>query len=160
LTLEVITKRDITKLLNDWYQEMRVQHVIKARKLKEEIDSKINNIEEDQDVLIYYSLLDFRHKILIGDFESGYNEPISEQETNSFLKYYYHFFKFIYFMEIGNYNEAKPYYERAEELLAEIPDEAEKAEFNYRVAVFQYLFSTTSFINPLCYKGTRIFLET
>jgi response regulator aspartate phosphatase H, N terminal len=62
LTVEVITKQEITKLLNDWYQEMRVQHVIKACKLKEEIDGKINRIEEDQDVLVYYSLLDFRHK--------------------------------------------------------------------------------------------------
>jgi tetratricopeptide (TPR) repeat protein len=141
LTVEVITKQEITKLLNDWYQEMRVQHAIKARKLKEEIDCKIDRIEEDQDLLIYYSLLDFRHQMLTGDFKADFTQPISEQQTNIFLKYYYHFFKFIYFMEIGNYSDAKNYYEIAEELLADIPDEAEKAEFNYRVAIFNYYVS-------------------
>jgi tetratricopeptide (TPR) repeat protein len=141
LAVDVITKQEITKLLNDWYQEMRVCHVIKAKMLKEEIDEKINRIEEDQDVLIYYSLLDFRYKMLTGDFTADLNEPISHQHTNTFLNYYYHFFKFIYATEIGNYKNAKKHYTFAEELLEFIPDEAEKAEFNYRVAVFNYRLS-------------------
>jgi tetratricopeptide (TPR) repeat protein len=141
LTVEVITKQEITKLLNDWYQEMRVQHVIKATKLKEEIDRKIDSIEEDQDVLIYYSLLDFRYKMLTGDFKADYDKPISEEQTNIFLKYYYHFFKFIYATEITNYSDAKEHYQLAEELLVNISDEAEKAEFNYRVAIFNYYIS-------------------
>jgi tetratricopeptide (TPR) repeat protein len=141
LTVEVITKKEITKLLNDWYQEMRVQHVIKATKLKEEIDSKIDRIEEDQDILIYYSLLDFRYQMLTGDFKSDYNKSFSEQQTNNFLNYYYHFFKFIYASEIGNYSNANKHCKLAEELLIHIPDEVEKAEFNYRVGLFYYYSS-------------------
>ncbi|MDQ0174662.1 Rap family tetratricopeptide repeat protein [Bacillus chungangensis] len=136
----VIAKEDITKLLNDWYVEIRSHHVIKARKLKEEIDKKINNIEPDQEILIYYSLLDFRYKILIEDFEHHLNEElVISEDTNKFLQYYYHFFKFIYATGIGNYSNAKKHCEYAEKLLESIPDEAEKAEFNYRASVFYYL---------------------
>lgn len=141
LAVGVITKNEITQLLNDWYQEMRMQHVVKARKLKEKIDGKINRIEEDQDILIYYSLLDFRYQMLIGNFKKDLDNPIAEQRTNIFLKYYYHFFKFIYAMEIGNYSNARKHYELAEKLLPDIPDQAEKAEFNYRVAIFNYYIS-------------------
>ncbi|MFC3783132.1 Rap family tetratricopeptide repeat protein [Bacillus chungangensis] len=139
MSVEVITKEDITKLLNDWYVEMCSHHVIKARKLKEEIDKKINNIEPDQEILIYYSLLEFRYKILIEDFEHHLNEDlIISEETDKFLQFYYHFFKFIYAMEIGNYSNAKKHCECADKLLEFIPDEAEKAEFNYRISVFYY----------------------
>ena len=60
MSVQVVSKEEITKLLHDWYQEMRVQHVLKAGQLKKDIDSKIDKIEENQDILIYYSLLDFR----------------------------------------------------------------------------------------------------
>ncbi|HDR3524347.1 tetratricopeptide repeat protein [Bacillus cereus group sp. MYBK12-2] len=142
MNTDVVAKSHITKLLNDWYQEMRVQHVIRAGQLKKEIDSKIDKIEEDQDILIYYSLLDFRYKMLTGDFEKDLSdfESMSEQ-TDNFLKYYYHFFKFIYATEVGNYSNAKKHCELAEQLLASVPDEAEKAEFNYRVALFHYYSS-------------------
>lgn len=55
----------ITKMLNDWYIEIRARHIGKAHKLKLEIDQKIHNIEEDQNLLLYYSLLDFRHQYMV-----------------------------------------------------------------------------------------------
>ena len=139
MNVGVVTKEDITKLLNDWYVEMRSRHVIKARKLKEEIDKKINNIEPDQEILIYYSLLEFRYKLLIEDFEHDLNEDfVISEDTDKFLQYYYHSFKFIYATEIGNYSNAKKHCESAEKLLESVPDAAEKAEFNYRASVFYY----------------------
>jgi tetratricopeptide (TPR) repeat protein len=159
LTVEVITKQEITKLLNDWYQEMRVHHVIKARKLKEEIDRKIDRIEGNRDILTYYSLLDFRYKILIEDFKADFHTPISEQQTNTFLKYYYHFFKFIYAMETGNYSDAKKYCKLAEELLVTIPDEAEKAEFHYRVAIFQYYLAQPVLAIHYATKAQEFFFQ-
>ncbi|GGE63821.1 Rap family tetratricopeptide repeat protein [Priestia taiwanensis] len=137
----VITKQEITYLLNDWYQEMRVQRVLKASQLKKEIDSKINGIEEDRDILNYYGLLNFRYEMLVGNFKEDLNESITDEQTNNLLNYYYHFFKFIYAMEVGNYSDARQYYEVAESLLIHIPDEVEKAEFNYRISTFQYYLS-------------------
>ena len=61
----------ITKMLNDWYIEIRARHIGKAHKLKLEIDQKIHNIEEDQNLLLYYSLLDFRHQYMIDSLSIG-----------------------------------------------------------------------------------------
>ncbi|MGM2726223.1 tetratricopeptide repeat protein, partial [Bacillus cereus group sp. Bce009] len=61
-----------------------------------------------------------------------------KEHTNNFLDYYYHFFKGMHAMKTGNYSETQKYYDIAEKLLEEIPDEVEKAEFNYAVATFYY----------------------
>ncbi|MED3463754.1 tetratricopeptide repeat protein [Bacillus thuringiensis] len=132
----------ITKLLNDWYQEIRAQHIIKAKQLKQKIEKEINNIEEDQNLLLYYSLIDLRYKILTNDYADREQslEKIEQlkEHTNNFLDYYYHFFKVMHAMKTGNYSETQKYYDIAEKLLEEIPDEVEKAEFNYAVATFYY----------------------
>ena len=141
MTISIVTKEEITRLLNDWYSEIRSHHVVKAKELKTEIDQKIHRIEEDQDILIYYSLLDFRFQMLTGNFQDDLslseNLSISEQ-TETFLQYYYHFFKFIYYTGISYYSKAKEHYENAERLIEAIPDKAEKAEFNYRASLFYY----------------------
>ncbi len=56
---------EITKLLNDWYLEIRSRRIGNAHQLKEIIDTKIHSIEEDQNLLLYYSLLDFRYQFVI-----------------------------------------------------------------------------------------------
>lgn len=49
LSTSIVMKSQIIRLLNDRFQEIRLQHVSRAEELKKEIDSKINNIEEDQE---------------------------------------------------------------------------------------------------------------
>ena len=141
VTVNVVTKEEITKLLNDCYSEIRSHHVAKAKELKTEIDQKMHLIKKDQDILLHYSLLDFRFQILTGNFQDDLNVSenlsISEQ-TETRLQYYYHFFKFIYYTENSQYSKAKEHYENAERLIEAIPDEAEKAEFNYRASIFYY----------------------
>ncbi|MDQ0177165.1 response regulator aspartate phosphatase [Bacillus chungangensis] len=141
MTVDVVTKDEITKLLNNWYSKIRSHHVDKAKELKTEIDQKMHRMKEDQDILLHYSLLDFRFQILTGDFQHDLilSEKLSiSEQTETFLQYYYHFFKFIYYTEISQYRKAKEHYESAERLLEAIPDEAEKAEFNYRASIFYY----------------------
>ncbi|MBJ8053671.1 tetratricopeptide repeat protein [Bacillus cereus] len=158
MSTSIVMKSQIIRLLNDWYQEMLVQHVIKAGELKKEIDSKIYNMEEDQEILIYYSLLSFRYKMLIGEFDSKKTNinSISER-TDTFLQYYYYFFEFIYAMELGNYYNAKKHYKVAESLLASIPDEAEKAEFNYRVSLFHCCISQPTLAISYALKAQDFF---
>ncbi|PFJ09337.1 hypothetical protein COD67_04725 [Bacillus cereus] len=141
----------VTKLLNDWYHAMLQQQVLKATNLKREIDEQINVLKEEenteqqnQNLLLYYSLLDFRYKVLTDglsitknsfDVVETHNAP-----SDDFLAYYYSFFKAIHATLTTNYNGASEYYEKAEKLLKHVPDELERAEFYYRFCIFLYHF--------------------
>ncbi|PEI90953.1 Rap family tetratricopeptide repeat protein [Bacillus pseudomycoides] len=144
MSAHVVTKEQIKHSLDAWYQAMLKQQVEKATRLKEEIESKISHMEEDQNISFYYSLLDFRYKVLKNgiiieknSFEriDSYNMP-----SDNFLSYYYHFFKAIHATLTTSYNEAMEHYEKAEKLLNTMPDKIEKAEFDYRFAIFNQHF--------------------
>ncbi|MFI8709929.1 tetratricopeptide repeat protein [Bacillus sp. NPDC077411] len=149
----------VTKLLNDWYQAMLQQQILKATNLKQEIEEQINILKteenekyQDQNLLLYYSLLDFRYKVLTDglsitknsfDIIETHNAP-----SDDFLSYYYNFFKAIHATLITNYNEASEYYEKAEKLLKYVPDEIERAEFYYRISTFyNYTYQPLKVIN-------------
>lgn len=130
----------ITQLLNNWYQEIRAQHLKEAKHLKTEIDTHIKSINEDPNLLFHYSLLTFRFKVLLDhlsiiptSFQAIDSLDIPKNES---LSYYYHFFKGIHATLISNNNEAWEYYEKAETLLQHIHDDLEIAEFSYRFANF------------------------
>ncbi|PDY44245.1 Rap family tetratricopeptide repeat protein [Bacillus pseudomycoides] len=163
MSAHVVTKEQIKHSLDAWYQSMLQQQVEKATRLKEEIDEKIVNIEEDQNLLLYYALLDFRYKVLTDslsiiknsfDVIESYNKPSDE-----ILSYYYHFFKAIHATLTTNYNDASEHYEKAEKLLKHVPDELERAEFYYRISAFFYY--TTQPMNTIKYvnKAKEIFLK-
>lgn len=134
----------VTKLLNDWYQAMLQQQVPKATNLKQEIEDKLSIIKEDENLLLYYSLLNFRYKVLTDGLsitKDSFNEINSfDVPADSFLSYYYHFFKAIHATLTTNYNEASEHYEKAEKLLNAISDDLERAEFYYRFCIFLYHF--------------------
>lgn len=71
MIVSVKENEQVTKMLNDWYIEIRARHVGKAHNLKLEIDQKIHNIEEDQNLLLYYALLDFRHQYMLDSLSIG-----------------------------------------------------------------------------------------
>lgn len=142
MNVSVKGNEKITQLLNEWYIEIRARRIGQAHRLKEEIDNKINNIEEDQNLLLYYSLLDFRYQYIVdnlGVSASSFDKVEAfEIPTNNFLTYYYHFFKAIHASGIGNYTIAKEHFDKAESLLELVPDEIEKAEFYYKLGAFHY----------------------
>ena len=158
MNVQIKGSEQISKLLNDWYQVMLQQQVEKAANLKQEIDEKISNIKEDENLLLYYSLLGFRYKVLTDGFnitKDSFNEIDSfKVPDNSFLSYYYHFFKAIHSTIITNYNEASNQFEKAEVLLQYIPNEIEKAEYNYRISAFFYY--TKQPINTVMYVNKAI----
>ncbi|MEC2691110.1 tetratricopeptide repeat protein [Bacillus cereus] len=142
MNVSVKGNEKITQLLNEWYIEIRARRIGQAHRLKEEIDKKINNITEDQNLLLYYSLLDFRFQYIVdnlGVSASSFDKVEAfEIPTNNFLTYYYHFFKAIHASGIGNYTIAKEHFDKAESLLELVPDEIEKAEFYYKLGAFHY----------------------
>lgn len=142
MSAHVVTKEQIKHSLDAWYQSMLQQQVEKATRLKEEIDEKIVNVEEDQSLLLYYTLLDFRYKVLTDwlDIKEGSFESIEPFEipTEGFLAYYYHLFKGIYCTSMSKYNDAKEHYEKAEKLLEYTSNPLEYNEFNYRMGNILY----------------------
>ncbi|HGA1020880.1 TPA: tetratricopeptide repeat protein [Bacillus cereus] len=132
----------ISKLFNDWYQAILQHQNVQATNLKQEVEDKLSSIKEDKNLLLYYSLLDFRYKVLTDGLnitKDSFNEINSfDIPDSSFLSYYYHFFKAIHSTILADYNEANEYFGKAEKLLMYVPTEVEKAEFNYRLASFYY----------------------
>lgn len=130
----------INYLLNEWYQEIRARHVDAAQLLKQEIENKIQDIEGNQNILLYYSLVNFRHQYLVDSLSISKDSfkqcDTYETPTDDFLSYYYHFFKAIHSNVTGNHNLARIHFDKAESILSTIPDEIEHAEFHYELAVF------------------------
>ncbi|PEN37703.1 hypothetical protein CN630_30800, partial [Bacillus wiedmannii] len=71
MSVSVKKNEQLTSLLNDWYRSMLSQQVIKATNLIKKIDEKISKLSiepnqerQDQNLLLYYSLLEFRYTVL------------------------------------------------------------------------------------------------
>ena len=138
---KTISKEHVMNLLNDWYQLITTRKFTEAKELKKEIQSKINDMAEDQDVLIYFSLLDYRYHLLTEGLENTHKTiPKIEapSETDHFLTFYYHFFKASHAKFESNYSKAKYHFKKAEMFLKNIPDEIEKANYNFKVSEFYY----------------------
>ncbi|PGU10467.1 hypothetical protein COD21_14450 [Bacillus cereus] len=139
----------ITQLLNEWYIEIRSRHLEEAQRLKEQIDVQImrlkdetNESTQNQNLLLYYSLLDFRYNYLVDNLNVSKDSFDTIESftipADNFISYYYHFFKAIHSDAVGNYMLAKDHYYKAESLLQYIPDEVEKAEFYYKLGYSHY----------------------
>ncbi|PFY80048.1 response regulator aspartate phosphatase [Bacillus toyonensis] len=142
MNVQMKGNEQITKSLNDWYLAILQHQNLQATNLKQEVEDKLSSIREDKNLLLYYSLLSFRYKVLTDGLnitKDSFNEINSfDVPDSSFLSYYYHFFKAIHSTILADYNEAKEHFEKAEKLLMYALNELEEAEFNYRLASFYY----------------------
>lgn len=140
MSTSIFTNQNTFKLLNEWYHLMISQKINEAAALKKEINERKDEIKDDQNLLMYYSLLDFRYKVLTNGLEVTRNsfEEVESLFTprDNFLMFYYHFFKGIHLTSISSFVEAREHYEKAERLLDSISSEIELAEFYYRTAAF------------------------
>lgn len=163
MSVNLISNEKITKLLNDWYQAMIAQRVLQSEKIKEDIESKINYIKEDETILMYYALLNARYSLLIRDTKGSKDildkvEPLPDK-NETFLEYYYHLFKAIYAINTANNSEARVHFEEAEKLLDYMHDEIEKAEFNYWLAVYYYHIMKPILAIQYAMKANEIFIN-
>ena len=146
MDVQAIPKTEVTSLLNDWHHEIRLRNYTKSQELKKEIDNKIHHMEEDQSVLLYYSLLDYRYKAFREDLPSSLHlskENFHEIEsfnnpTNNLLNYYYYFFKASNEAALGNFRNAGKLFKQAKILVKEIPDDVEKADFHFKFSSYCY----------------------
>lgn len=144
MTVQEKSNKQLIELLHEWYEEIRLYHVKEAKQTYLQVKERLKEIETDQYVSFYYSLLNFRYKVLVDGMsitKDSFNQieklPNIKEEF-SFLAYYYYFFKAIHSTILANYTEAKTHYEKAEELLIDMLDDVEKAEFEYRFSTYCY----------------------
>ncbi|MCY8298892.1 tetratricopeptide repeat protein [Bacillus inaquosorum] len=142
-----IASEVVATALNDWYIAIKKQKVNESIKYYSEIKKQFDDMEEDQEVLAYYSLLEERHKMLL---HSSRGEPLQKhtyftednqafiKKTNDKLEYNFYLFEAMYEAYNKNYDRAINLYGLAEKKLAEIPDEIEAAEFYSKVS---YLYT-------------------
>jgi len=160
----------VTKKLNDWYTLIKDDQVEQAEIIKTEVEKELLNMEENQDALLYYQLLDFRHEIMLSymkskeieDLNNAY-ETIKEIEKQGqltgMLEYYFYFFKGMYEFRRKELTSAISAYRIAESKLSEVEDEIEKAEFFFKVSYVYYYMKQTYFSMNYANRALKIFRE-
>ncbi|ASB88637.1 tetratricopeptide repeat protein [Bacillus sonorensis] len=137
--------------INEWYNAIRKFNVTDAEMLKAEIERELSKMEEDQDLLLYYALMEFRHRIMLdyikpledGEVPPDFSKILKDIEDNQdqltgLLEYYFNFFRGMYEYRHHDYIKAISFYRRAEKKLLHVEDEIERAEFHFKMAEVFY----------------------
>ncbi|APJ11898.1 aspartate phosphatase [Bacillus safensis] len=149
--MEKILSSQVGILINDWYRFIRTFSVPDAEILKEQVEREIENMEEDQDLLLYYQLMEFRHRLMLESLEPiemNQQRPTlpnllkeienKQPHVKGTLDYYSNFFRGMHEFHQKNYVAAINFYKVAEEHLKNVPDDIERAEFHYKLADAYY----------------------
>jgi len=151
--LETIPSSSVGMKINVWYNEIQKLNVIEAERLKAEIEQDLDRMEEDQDTLLYYQMMDLRHQLML-DYLFPNEERMSladylreiegqGRKFSGLLEYYRSFFTGMYYFSEGKYIEAIKSYRSAEKKLTKVSDKIEKAEFYFKMAeVFYHMKQT------------------
>ncbi len=102
---QVLPSSQVGVKINEWYKMIRQFSVPDAEILKAEVEQEIEEMEEDQDLLVFYSLMCFRHQLMLDSLEpeDRYRDRPTVDELlekiekpqkrlTGFLKYYSLFF--------------------------------------------------------------------
>ncbi len=142
----VLSSSEVGVKINEWYKMIRQFSVPDAEILKAEVEQEINQMEEDEYLLIYFSLMKFRHQLML-----DYLEPVttrirptidellekieaSNKGITGLLSYYSLFFRGMYEFDKREYVKAIGFYREAEKHLTHVNDDIEKAEFHFKLA--------------------------
>ncbi|NTU25521.1 tetratricopeptide repeat protein [Bacillus tequilensis] len=148
---QMISSSKVGVKINEWYKYIRLFSVPDSELLKAEVEKEIRYMKEDQDLLLYYSLMCFRHELMLDYLEpkslneerpkiSDLLEKIESSQTDlkGILEYYFNFFRGMHEFEQYEYLNAISFYKQAERKLSLVADEIERAEFHYKVAEIYY----------------------
>ncbi|MGD6974938.1 aspartate phosphatase [Bacillus altitudinis] len=149
--MEKVLSSHVGMKINGWYYHIQRFNVPDAEAYKEEIKSLLDDMEENQDLLLYFSLMEFRHKLMLdylnplenGKERANFRELATkikkdQEKLTGLLDYYFNFFYGMYEFENYEYLNAITFYKRAEKKLSLVSDDIERAEFNYKMAEIYY----------------------
>ncbi|MFP7283712.1 response regulator aspartate phosphatase [Bacillus altitudinis] len=152
--MEKVLSSHVGVKINEWYKMIRQFSVPDAEILKAEVEQEIERMEEDQDLLIYYQLMCFRHQLMLDYIKPSEQRSLSiadlvdkiensNHKLSGMLQYYNAFFRGMYEFSIKEYVQAIQYYKMAEKQLTLVIDEIEQAEFHFKVAEAYYIMKQT-----------------
>lgn len=156
----LIPSSAVGQKINEWYQYIRTFSVPDAEILKAEIKQELDHIEPDSNLVLYYSLMEFRHQLMLDYLEPLEKLKIEDQPSLSeildsidnsqaglkgLLDYYVNFFRGMFEFDKREFISAITYYKQAEKKLAFVSDHVERAEFYFKVAEAYYYMKQTYF---------------
>lgn len=90
----LIASVDVANTLNKWYLHIKKREVSQAVELRDEIQDMLGEMEENQDVLLYFNILDYRFKVLMEDLVGQPTITESERvKTDDMLRFYFYLLK-------------------------------------------------------------------
>ncbi|AYK76676.1 RapH N-terminal domain-containing protein [Bacillus subtilis] len=153
--MEVIPSADVGIKINEWHMYINRFDVENSERLKAEVEQMMKEMEEDQNLLLYYQLIVFRHRMMLDYlFPSDLAKRLDKAEylrkiegkgkkLSGMLEYYTYFFKGMHEFSLGKFIRAIESYKKAEKKLTRVLDAIEKAEFYYKMAeVFYHMKQT------------------
>ncbi|MEC1406943.1 Rap family tetratricopeptide repeat protein [Bacillus rugosus] len=157
--------------MNHWYVAIKKNWVGRAEEMRKEVMQEIKIMEENQDVLLYYSLLEFRHKLMLAymypnaikDIEKNYGELkeyAGHENLTGMLEYYYYFFMGMFYFRQKELTFSLNHYRQAEKHLDSIDSEdieVEKAEFYFKLSEVYYHMKQTYFSMNYAMRAYNIF---
>ncbi|WP_139365699.1 aspartate phosphatase [Shouchella patagoniensis] len=147
-----IASEEVGSKIVEWYSCIISASYEEAKVIKKEVTQLLRHMEEDDKVLAYYSLVDFRHNLFIDKSNKGHHIvgdlSFIETDVDRYLKYLYYFIGGQYEYTQERYRSAVKMFRKAERLLEYVNDEAEESEFYMYIGVAyyrlnQYLFATS-----------------
>ncbi|MGG1863167.1 hypothetical protein ABEP22_05515 [Bacillus safensis] len=87
--------------INDWYKHIKRFNVKEAHMLREEVRQDIDVMEEDEQAVLYFQLMEFRHQLMT-DYVQPSKEPLEKSDylkavegqgkkISAILEYYFNF---------------------------------------------------------------------
>lgn len=136
--MAIISAEQVGNRLNDWRIAIRKHDVHSANAMYTELKQLLQEMEENQEVLTYYSLLEGKYKLMLyerrGKKLNEQTELDCPSKTNDLIEYYFYLYKALYASYNRNYASAIGLFKIAEKKLQNIPDEIEVAEFHTKIA--------------------------
>ncbi|MFT8361657.1 MAG: hypothetical protein ABF608_00645 [Sporolactobacillus sp.] len=141
ISSEQFSSIDVAGKMNEWYLAIQDYDLPRAHQLKAAVDEQLAHMEQNQNVLLYYSLLEFRMQLneekplnhekmeaALNEIENG------DSELTGMLDYYFWLFKGMYELKQQQFTAALASYRKAEERVERLGDMIEAAHCYYHLA--------------------------
>ncbi|MBG9783117.1 aspartate phosphatase [Shouchella lehensis] len=130
---EKIPSSKVGAKIVEWYSCILSSSYEDATILKHEVTQMLKKMEDDDKILAYYSLVNYRHENML----DGNNKSVSLEDTFQYVETQMdHYLKYLYYFVSGQdefnnhkYRTAVKMFRKAERLLEYVQDDAEEAEF-------------------------------